>query len=121
MTILLSGTSSESRLQDMWARLLDGVPLPAGAAYADDWDGRIPQRVVFGPRHCVVGHRTAFVQTSCVQDASGGIREAMVTVDGADQNGLTGVQAQDLATLLDAAADQIGAWKAAAKAIGAGR
>jgi hypothetical protein len=96
----------------------DNHTLPAGAVFADDWDGRNrPYRIVRGPNRDVDGRVT--VRTSAAQWADGRIdtgpfepRYVHVETPGANGGVLTSSQARQVARALIAAADEIDAWAA---------
>ena len=91
------------------------VPLPAGAAVADDWQpGPAPYRIVLGTKRRI---GEVEVQTSVAQFADGTIDHAgkieLPTVHVQaywGDNGLTAGQARQLARALIAAADELDGW-----------
>jgi hypothetical protein len=96
------------------------VPVPAGAVFADDWEGDEPQRVVTGPNRGITDH-PAFVRTVASQRADGtvnvrpapGIEAPGITVfNGAFEivDGLNSGRARELAAVLLEAADELDGW-----------
>lgn len=100
------------RLRNLWDGLLSVARLPPGAAWADDWEGDAPpERVVFWPDLRVTGC-PVIVRASAVQNALGGLRERIVSIEGGDDRGLAAWQARALAAQLLAAADTVEEWAA---------
>lgn len=92
------GGEARERLAEWWAPVLAEIDLPACASWTDDWEGEYPERVVFGLELGVTACPVV-VQASAVQNALGGLRERIVSIEGHTDRGLQSWQARALAAL----------------------
>jgi hypothetical protein len=90
------------------------VPLPAGAAFADIWEGTDPKRVIMGPDRGVTDSDVR-IWTTAIQRTDGGIDsepeppQVHIEAD-TDRSGLSSDQARELAAALLEAAAQLDGW-----------
>jgi hypothetical protein len=103
------GADTRVRLTEWWAPVVAEVDLPVCASWADDWEGEYPERVVFGADLGVTACPVS-VQASAVQNALGGLRERIVSIEGHTDRGLQPWQAWALAAQLLVAADTLDGW-----------
>jgi hypothetical protein len=87
------------------------IPLPAGAAFGDTWEGDGPQRVVMGPTRGITDSDFT-VWTSAIQCADGRIdsEPPEVHIAGDTDSGLNSDQARELAAALLEAAGELDGW-----------